>query len=48
MTVVTVELAGGQVVTSSITKDAADDLDLEIGKPVTVLVKATEVMLAVE
>jgi molybdopterin-binding protein len=48
MTVVTVELDGGQVVTASITKDAAEDLGLEVGKPVTALVKSTEVMLGVE
>jgi molybdate transport system regulatory protein len=48
MTVVTVELDGGQVVTASITKDAAEELELAVGKPVTVLVKSTEVMLGVD
>jgi molybdate transport system regulatory protein len=48
MTVVTVDLDGGQHVTSSITRDAAEDLALEVGMPVTVLVKSTEVMLGVE
>jgi molybdate transport system regulatory protein len=49
MTVVTVELdGGGQVVTASITKDAAEELELAVGKPVTVLVKSTEVMLGVD
>jgi molybdate transport system regulatory protein len=48
MTVVKVDLDGGQQVTASITKDAADDLGLQVGTPVTVLVKSTEVMLGVE
>ena len=48
MAVVKVELAGGQQVTASITKDAVEDLELAVGKPVTVLVKSTEVMLGVE
>ena len=48
MTVVKVALDGGQHITSSITKDAADDLDLKVGTPVTVLIKSTEVMLGVE
>jgi molybdate transport system regulatory protein len=48
MAVVKVSLAGGQRVTASITREAADDLGLAPGVPVTVLVKSTEVMLAVE
>jgi molybdate transport system regulatory protein len=48
MTVVTVDLDGGQHVTSSITKDAAEELGIKVGMPITVLVKATEVMLGVE
>ncbi|TDV34915.1 TOBE domain-containing protein [Actinophytocola oryzae] len=48
MTVVRVTLDGGQQVVSSITRDAAEDLGLEVGKPVTVLVKSTEVMLGVD
>ncbi|HEY2173329.1 MAG TPA: TOBE domain-containing protein [Mycobacteriales bacterium] len=48
MAVVKVILDGGQTVTAAITRDAADDLDLGPGKPVTTLVKATEVMLAVD
>jgi molybdopterin-binding protein len=39
---------GGQVVTSSITKEAAEDLGLSIGQPTTVLIKSTEVMLGVD
>lgn len=48
MSVVKVTLDGGQLVVSSITKDAAEELELAPGKPVTVLVKSTEVMLAVD
>jgi molybdopterin-binding protein len=48
MTVVKVTLEGGQQVVASITKDAAEELRLQRGNPVTVLVKSTEVMLAVE
>lgn len=48
MTVVKIDLDGGQQVTASITKDAADDLNLQIGMPATALIKSTEVMLAVE
>jgi molybdopterin-binding protein len=39
---------GGQLVTSSITLEAARDLGLAEGKAVIVLVKASEVSLAVE
>lgn len=48
MAVVKVTLSGGDQVVASITKDAAEDLGLETGSAVTVLVKSTEVSLAVE
>jgi molybdopterin-binding protein len=48
MAVVKVELAGGQTITSSITREAVEDLGLAEGSAVTVLVKSTEVALAVE
>jgi molybdate transport system regulatory protein len=48
MSVVTVDLDGGQQVTASITKDAVQELGLQVGQPVTALVKSTEVMLGVE
>ncbi len=47
MAVVKVQLAGGAIVTSSITRDAVDDLGLADGKAVTVLIKSTEVALGV-
>jgi molybdopterin-binding protein len=49
MATVKVRLDGGdQVVTASITKDAAEELGLAVGKPATVLVKSTEVMIGVD
>jgi len=49
MATVKVRLDGGdQVVTSSITKDAAEDLGLKVGQPATVLIKSTEVTIGVE
>jgi molybdopterin-binding protein len=49
MATVKVRLDGGdQVITASITKDAVEDLGLEVGKAATVLIKSTEVMIGVE
>ena len=48
MTIVEVVLDGGQLITAAITKDGVEELDLSEGDPVTVLIKATDVMLAVE
>jgi molybdate transport system regulatory protein len=49
MATVKVRLDGGdQVVTSSITKDAAVDLGLAEGQAATVLIKSTEVTIGVE
>ncbi|MEP6559875.1 MAG: TOBE domain-containing protein [Nakamurella sp.] len=49
MATVKVRLDGGdQVVTASITKEAVEELGLSVGTATTVLVKSTEVMLAVE
>jgi molybdopterin-binding protein len=49
MATVKVRLDGGeQIVTASITKDAATDLDLQVGQAATVLVKSTEVTIGVE
>ena len=47
--IVKVRLDGGdQIVTASITKDAAEDLELEVGKPATVFIKSSEVAIGVE
>lgn len=49
MAVVKVRLDGSdQVLTSSITKDAAQDLGLAEGSQVTLLIKSTDVALGVE
>ncbi len=48
MTIVKIDLDGGQQVTASVTKDAVEDLGLTVGAPVTALIKSTEVMLGVE
>ena len=47
-TTVKVRLAGGDVMTSSITKEAADELGLAAGNDVVMIVKASDVILAVE
>jgi molybdopterin-binding protein len=39
---------GGQRIVSSITVEAAEDLGLTAGTPVTVIVKASDVILATE
>jgi len=48
LAVVKVQLAGGPEITSSITKEAAEELGLAKGSKVTALIKSTEVALAVE
>jgi molybdopterin-binding protein len=47
-TTIKVRLEGGAIVTSSITKEAADDLGLAVDKHVIVVVKASDVIIAVE
>jgi molybdopterin-binding protein len=39
---------GGQIVTSSITNEAVDDLAIKAGGKVIVVVKASDVMIAVD
>jgi molybdopterin-binding protein len=48
MTIVRIDLDGGQRVTSSVTRQAVEELGLTVGTPVTAMVKSTEVMLGVE
>jgi molybdopterin-binding protein len=49
MAIVKVRLNGGdQVVTSSVTKDAALELGLKEGQPATVFIKSTDVSIGVE
>lgn len=47
-TEVVVELAGGDHIVSIITKDSAERLELVEGKTVYAVVKASDVMIAVE
>ena len=47
MTTVTIAIAGGQSVMAVVTKEAAEELGLSGGDPVSVLVKSTEVSIAV-
>ena len=47
-TTVKVRLSGGDVITSSITKEAAEELSLAAGSPVTVIVKASDVLLGTD
>lgn len=49
MSVVKVQVSGTDIVmTSAITADSAEDLGIEVGKDVTLLIKSTEVALGVE
>lgn len=43
---VKIEIGGGVIVTSSITHEAVVDLGLEAGDSVTVIVKASDVLIA--
>jgi molybdopterin-binding protein len=43
-----VDVGGGQVVTSSITNEAVDELGLKAKDHVTVVIKASDVMIAVD
>ena len=47
MAVVKVQVAGGTVLTSSVTLDAVNDLGISEGSEVTLLVKSTDVALGV-
>lgn len=48
MSTVKVTLSGGETLTAAITREGAEELALKAGDSVTVLIKATEVMLAVD
>jgi len=39
---------GGSIVTASITNEAVDELQLEVGKPAYAIVKASDVMVAID
>jgi molybdopterin-binding protein len=42
------EIAPGQVITSSITNEAVDDLGLKVGATATALIKASDVMITID
>lgn len=44
---VKIELAGGDVITSIISKEAVAELELEVGKTVFAVIKSTEVMVGI-
>lgn len=45
---VRVDIGGGQIVTSAITNEAVHELALKVGSAVIVVVKASDVMIAVD
>lgn len=45
---VRIEIANGLVLTSSITNEAVDDLGLKVGGPASAVIKASDVMVAVD
>jgi molybdopterin-binding protein len=47
-TEVVVELAGGETITSVITRESAELLELKEGKEVCAIIKSTSVMIAVD
>ena len=44
---VSVDIGNGQIITSAITNEAVDDLSIKVKDQVTVVVKASDVMIAV-
>ena len=44
-TIVKIDLGGGVIVTSSITKAAADDLDLKVGDEAFAVIKSSDVLV---
>jgi molybdopterin-binding protein len=45
---VSVELPGGDIIVSVITKASAENLELKVGKEAYVVIKATNVMIATD
>ena len=45
---VRVEIAGGTIITASITNEAVEELGLKKGEKVHALIKASDVMIAIE
>jgi molybdopterin-binding protein len=47
MSIVKIDLDGGQQITASVTKDAVEELALAVGSQVTAVIKSTEVMVGI-
>ncbi|MET0226098.1 MAG: molybdopterin-binding protein [Dokdonella sp.] len=45
---VRIDIGGGKIVTASITNEAVDDLDLAVGKEAHAVIKASDVLVAVD
>ncbi|MCB1478265.1 MAG: TOBE domain-containing protein [Tepidamorphaceae bacterium] len=45
---VKVDIGGGNVITSTVTVDAVNDLGIAEGKPINVIIKSSEVILGTE
>lgn len=45
---VEIDLGGGVIIMSSITKNSAEELKLEVGKEATAIIKASDVMVGVD
>lgn len=45
---VKIDIGGGNVVTSTVTVDAVEELGIAVGKPVKAIIKASEVILGVD
>ena len=45
---VRIDIGGGNIITSTITLDSAENLQLENGKKIMVVIKASDVILAVD
>ena len=48
MTSVTLDIGGGNIISAVILNESAESLGLTIGSPATAVIKATEVLVAVE
>jgi len=45
---VRLDIGGGNIITSSITNEAVDDLKLVVGRKASAVIKSSEVMIAVD
>ncbi len=45
---VRIDIGGGAILTASITNEAVDDLALKVGGEATAVIKASDVMIAIE